>query len=205
MADAQTYKYSDSWAEEGFNLTQHDQQGLTINYSIHEFILDDMEISGEPLKLVRLTNHFLPGDEGAPDLPGSGRYIALPQGAKPVLHIKSMRKEVIRNVSISPSPRIPKDTERGPLEYNKNMAIYSRDAFYPAEPFKLSDLTQVRGVDAVILGITPFQYNPVTHELIVYRDVEIEVEFEGGNGKFGEDRLRSRWWDPLLDDIFLNH
>jgi hypothetical protein len=205
LANAQNYIYTDSWSDEGFNLTASDLQGITITYSVQDFSMDDLEVRGEPMKLVRLANHFLPGDEGAPDLPGSGRYIALPQGATPVIHIKSMRKEVIRNVSIAPSPRIPKDTERGPLDYNKNMAIYARDAFYPAEPFKLSEPTTVRGVDAVILGITPFQYNPVTRELIVYRDVEIEVEFEGGNGQFGEDRLRSRWWDPLLSDLFLNY
>ena len=156
------------------------------------------------MKLIRLASHFLPGDEGTPDLPGSGRYIAVPQGATPVLHIISVRKEVYRDINIAPSPRIPKDTESGPLEYNKNMQVYSRDAFYPAEPVKLSEVTKVRGVDAVILGITPFQYNPVTKELIVLRDIEVEVEFSGGNGQFGDDRLRSRWWDPLLSDLFLN-
>jgi len=55
-----------------------------------------------------------------------------------------------------------------------------------------------------MLGITPFQYNPITKELIVYRDVEVEVSFEGGNNHFGEDRLRSRNWDPILKDAILN-
>ncbi|MDP8201843.1 MAG: C25 family cysteine peptidase, partial [Candidatus Tenebribacter burtonii] len=65
--------------------------------------------------------------------------------------------------------------------------------------------TQMRGVDVVMLGITPFQYNPVTKELIVYRDLQVEVEFVGGNGYFGADNLRSRWWDPILNDNILNH
>ena len=51
-----------------------------------------------------------------------------------------------------------------------------------------------------MLGITPFQYNPVTKELIVYRDIKVEVEFIGGNGHFGADSFRSRWWDPILSD-----
>ncbi len=55
-----------------------------------------------------------------------------------------------------------------------------------------------------MLGITPFQYNPVTKELIVYRDIKIEITYEGGNGQFGDNRLRSRWWDPLLADMLLN-
>jgi hypothetical protein len=39
----------------------------------------------------------------------------------------------------------------------------------------------------VNLGITPFQYNPVTKELVVYRDIEVEISFTGGNGHFGEE------------------
>ena len=33
----------------------------------------------------------------------------------------------------------------------------------------------------------------------------MKVSFIGGNGHFGEDRLRSRWWDPMLQNIFLNY
>jgi len=202
---AQIFTYSDSWDEEGFNLKSQSQQGIKLNYSIREFTMDDLDIRGESMKHINLANHFLPGDEGMPDLPGSGRYIAIPQGATPILHIKSVRKEVYQDINVAPAPRIPKDTERGPLDYNKNSRVYANNAFYPAEPVKLSEMTKVRGVDAVILGITPFQYNPVTKELIVYRDLEVEVEFTGGNGRFGDERLRSRWWDPLLSDIFLNY
>jgi hypothetical protein len=202
---AQTYKYADPMGQEGFDLRSQSAHNIYLTYSIHEFTLDDLEIRGEAMKHIRLENHFLPGEEGSPNLPGSGRYIALPQGAKPILHIKSLKREIIKDVNISPSPRIPKDTERGPMEYHKNQKVYSNNAFYPAEPFTLSEPTKIRGVDAVILGITPFQYNPVTKELIVYRDIEVEVEFEGGNGQFGEERLWSRWWEPLLEDVFVNY
>ncbi len=204
-AFAQTYAYPDAWGPEGFSLGLQSRQGVILTYSVNEFGLNDIDIRGEAMKQVSLAGHFLPGDEGMPDLPGSGRYIALPQGATPVLHIKSMRREVYRDISIAPAPRIPKTTENGPLEYNKNSRAYQNNSFYPAEPVQLSEVTTVRGVDAVILGITPFQYNPVTRELVVIRDIEVEVEFQGGNGQFGEERYRSRWWDPILQDLFLNH
>ena len=57
----------------------------------------------------------------------------------------------------------------------------------------------------MILGITPFQYNPVSKDLLVYTDVRVRVNFEGGNGHFGEDRYRSRYWDPLLEANLLNY
>ncbi|MFC1573367.1 C25 family cysteine peptidase, partial [Candidatus Eisenbacteria bacterium] len=62
-----------------------------------------------------------------------------------------------------------------------------------------------RGVDVVRLGITPFQYNPTTKELVVYTELEVRVTFQGGNGHFGEDRLRSRHWEPLLKSHLMNY
>ena len=156
------------------------------------------------MKAVELPGHFLPNNEGAPDLPGSGRYIAVPQGAKAILKVIASRTEKYSNVNISPAPRIPKDNETGPLVYKKDRKIYTADRFYPSDPVLMSPPTKIRGVDAVMLGVTPFQYNPVTKELIVYRDLEIEVTFEGGNGLFGDDSFRSLWFDPILKGALLN-
>jgi hypothetical protein len=64
---------------------------------------------------------------------------------------------------------------------------------------------QIRGVDCVILGITPFQYNPITKELIVYKDLRVRVDFEGGNRHFGDDVLRNIYWEPLLQGHLLNY
>ena len=179
--------------------------GVQVNYSINSVNLEDVNVNGVIMKAPRLAGVFLPNNEGAPDLAGTGRYIAIPQGSYAVLNIRSVRTETYSNIDIAPAPRIPWDTENGPPEFNKRMDIYSKDAFYPENPVIISEPTQLRGVDAVILGVTPFRYNPVTRELIVYRDIDIEISFLGGNGHFGEDRLRSRWWDPLLEDALLNY
>ncbi len=202
---AEKIEYKDAWAKTGYTLTNQSQAGVLINFSINEFSFSEIIIDGTPMQNIYLPGTLLPNDEGAPDLPGMGKYFAIPQGAKAVLTVKNYRTETFSDVEIAPAPRIPLDTDDGPLQYVKNERIYQTDAFYPAEPFKLSDPTQIRGVDAVILGITPFQYNPVTKELIVYRDIEVEITFEGGNGHFGEDRLRSRWFDPILQDAFFNY
>lgn len=200
---AQKTTYTDSWGKAGYTLQTQNRSGIQVNYSITEFELTDVNIKGENLKTIVLPEAFLPNDEGAPDLPGTSRFIAIPEGSTPVMKIVDYRTEVFKNIEMAPAMRIPLETEDG-IEYNKNVELYSKNAFYPAQPIQLSEVTEVRGVDAVILGITPFQYNPVTRELIVYRDVKVEVEFEGGNGQFGDDRLRSRWFDPILEDVFIN-
>ena len=202
---SQVIEYNDSWSNAGFSLEQRSNSSVKVNYSIKEFSLTDIRINGENMVNVLLPDVLLQNDEGAPNLAGGGRLIALPQGASAKLNIISQRTEIFSNVEIAPAPRIPLDTDDSPLEYSRNQTVYSKDAFYPASPVTLGEQSQMRGVDVVMLGITPFQYNPVTKELIVYRDLQVEVEFVGGNGYFGADNLRSRWWDPILSDNILNY
>ncbi|MBC8204929.1 MAG: T9SS type A sorting domain-containing protein [FCB group bacterium] len=91
------------------------------------------------------------------------------------------------------------------MSYIKDMDIYSQDAYYPASPVMLSDTQQMRGIDMVILGITPFQYNPVTKELVVFRDLRVRVDFQGAGGNFSEYNPRSRHWEHILKGNFLNY
>ncbi|MCF8307568.1 MAG: T9SS type A sorting domain-containing protein [Bacteroidales bacterium] len=201
---SQTYTYDDARGAPGYSVEQQRDDKTVVNFSIEKFALEEITINGDAMKDIQLPGHYLPNDEGAPNLPGKGRYIAVPENAEVELNITDKRKEVIENVKIAPAPRIPKENEVGPLEYNKDEKIYNKDAFYPAEPIKLSEKDEIRGFDVVMLGITPFQYNPVSEKLIVYRDIKVEVTYTGGSNQFGEAKYRSRWFDPLIKDAVLN-
>ena len=198
-------KFTDSWGKAGYTVESQNGSKVLLNYSIKAFSLSDFQVNGESMQNLELPGHFLPNNAGAPNLPGSGRYIAIPQGAEASFNIVSYRSETFTNVNIAPAFRIPWANEDEDLEYIKDESIYSANKFYPEEPILLSEKGLVRGIDVVMLGITPFHYNPVTHQLIVYRDLKIEVTFNGGYGNFGDDRLRSRWWDPILADMLLNY
>lgn len=199
----QTITYTGNFGNAGFNLEKQSSTGVQLSFSVTKITLDDLVLNGETMKTVEIPGVFLPNNEGAPNLPGTGRYVAIPQEAVANLEIMELRTEVIHNVEIAPAPRIPKETEVG-LDYHKDLAIYNKDALYPAQPVILSAPTKIRGVDVVMLGFTPFQYNPVTKDLIIYKDIRVKINYTGGNNHVGEDRLRSRWFDPLLQDMLLN-
>jgi hypothetical protein len=205
IANAEKVTYSDSWGQQGVTLKAQSSSGVTVNFSIREFSLDTRAINGESMQEIGLEGIFLPNGEGAPNLPTLSKYIAIPHGATASIEIVNMRVETYQNIEMAPAPRIPLETERGPLQYNRDLSIYSKNTFYPAQPASLSTNSQIRGVDMVMLSITPYQYNPVTKELKVYRDLEVKVNFTGGNGQFGDSRLRSRYWDPILMDHAFNN
>ncbi|HOI00358.1 MAG TPA: C25 family cysteine peptidase [Bacteroidales bacterium] len=199
----QEIRYQDPLNKAGFELLKSDAQGVTVSFSLHGFSITEIDIHGTRMQNIEVPGIFLPNDAGAPNVPGSGRMIALPRGATARLEIVSMRTETMQNILLAPAPRIPLENEDG-LIYPINQEIYNTNAMYPAQVALLSDQSRIRGVDAVTLGISPFQYNPVTKELRIIRDITVRVIFEGGESLFGEDRLRSRWWDPIFRDVFLN-
>ena len=201
---SQVIKYSDTWGDQGITMVSSDRSGFQLNCSLKEFQFEEVIVDGASMNAIHTSAVFLPNESGAPDLPVMSRYIVIPNGARASAKIISSRTELYRDIDAAPAPSIPLDTDPSPLQYQKNQEIYSKDAFYPENPVMLSEPTKIRGVDAVMIGITPFQYNPVTRELIVYRDLKVEIVLEGGNGKVGDDRLRSRWWDPVVRGAVLN-
>ena len=204
-SSAQISGIKESHDNPGFRLLQQNERKVKLRHSVIDVKFSDITINGRQMVNVHIPGCFLPNNEGAPNLPGNGRYIAIPQGSQASFRIISEKTKTYRNIELAPAPKIPKETDIGPLEYTFDSTIYKRNAFYPAEPVILSSPQKIRGVDVVIVGVTPFQYNPVTKELIVYEDLKVEVTFEGGRGRIGEDRLRSRWWDPVHQNMVLNH
>ena len=200
---AQTFNYPVK-GQQGFNLTEKTRDGLHISYNLGQMSLSQINYRGEEMSEISISSIAIPADAGKPNLPADSRMMAIPQGATANLRVVSFEKETLHNVNLAPALRIQAESEEPDMNYVKDMTVYGKDAFYPAEPFVMGN-SYIRGVESVTVSITPFQYNPVTKDLIVYTHVELVVEFEGGNGHFGEDRLRSPYWDPILAAELLNY
>jgi len=202
---AEVIHVAGSTGQPGLALVSEAVAGVELRYAMDSFSLDALAIGDQEYQKLSLPGVMLPNNAGAPDLPGLSRYVAVPQGARARVEIVSAQTQVYRDVRISPAPVIPREDDDSPLVMEEDGAIYGRDAYYPASPVLVSEPRALRGVDAVIVGVTPFQYNPVTRELVVYTELEVRVDFVGGNGQFGEERLRSRFWEPILQQHLANY
>lgn len=187
-----------------FEVTASDQKHVTIHFCLRDFAIDTVEIGGEVTHSIRSKGITAPLDYGMPDLVSFGRFVAIPQGAEAIVSANSKGGETIKGVNIAPS--LGSQCENEPLRpFYKDPKIYEADALFPASALATATPLNLRGVDILHIGICPVQYNPVRGELVVHRDIEIEIQFEGGNGHFGDDRLRSPYWDPILKNNILNY
>jgi len=204
LAGAETFHF-DSSETPGISLRSQGTDGVELHFGMDEFSIKPFELNGEMVDKIMLTGVLLPNNEGAPDLPSLSRWVAMPEGASATFEVVSMKTQVFHDIDVSPAPTFPIESSDLPTVYERDPAIYGRDAYYPEQPVMMSEQRQIRGVDAVIVGITPFRYNPITRELIVYSDIDVRVDFHGGTGHFGEDPLRNRYWEPILENHLLNY
>lgn len=62
-----------------------------------------------------------------------------------------------------------------PVTDRPDPAIYAADAFYPASPVVVGEAVQQGNQRILFAQVFPFQYNPVTHQLRYYPDIEVTV------------------------------
>ena len=187
-----------------FTITSSNRNHISLHFDLGEFSIDTVWHEGELMHNITSKEIVVPNDYGFPALPTFNRYIALPQGAKAIVEVRTRCDERIDGINIVPSEGGQFENEPE-LPFFKDPKVYASNSFYPSETYCVAEPQQLRGVDAIHLGISPFQFNPVTHELTVHREMDIDIRFEGGNGHFGDDRLRSPYWDPILRNNILNH
>lgn len=203
LAAAQTFTYPAN-GQQGFHLTEKTRDGVHISYNLGTFTMHPLNYRGEDMSEISISAITLPNAAGCPNLPTDSRMIAIPQNAKATLNVVSYETELIKNVNIAPALRIQAESEEPDMNYVKDSKVYEKNAFYPESPFAMGE-SYIRGVNAVTVAITPFQYNPVTKELLVYKNIEISVDYEGGDGRFCDNRLRSPYWDPILATELANY
>ena len=200
---AQTeYRFNEK--QNGFSVGSRTNTTTTIIHNVSAVTIEDAHRDELDGQFITLSGIHIANQAGAPDLPSGSAFVAIPNGSTPSIKIASAKTKVIENVDLIPAPQPQLDNDNSPAVYQKDMSIYSRDAFYPATPYNISEVMTVRGVEMVQVGVMPFQYNPITKQLIVYEDLELELTTKGGDGTYGNLRYRTPEWDQILSDMLLN-
>ncbi|MBO7617730.1 MAG: T9SS type A sorting domain-containing protein [Bacteroidales bacterium] len=206
--DAQTrdFTFNNSAQREGLTVEQNTRSNLTMRHALKQLQIVNITDNGYRGDVVQGgTGISLPANAGEPNLPAFSRFVAVPNGATAHIEMGYRSMTTIADVDLLPAAPIKFDTDDSPDTYEKNLSIYNKNAFFPEQPVTVSAPFSLRGVQTVAVTVVPYQYNPVTKELRVYDDLQFDVRFDGGNGEFGETRLRSPYWDPILMQNLANY
>ena len=205
-AQTRDFSFNNTAQKEGLTVESNTRSGLTMRHAMKQVSIVNITDNGYTGDVVQGGSGIcLPANAGEPDLPAFSRFVAIPNGATAHVEMGYRSMTTVQNVDLMAAAPLKFDTDDSPNTYERNTSIYTRNAFFPEQPVSISEPFSLRGVQTVAVTVTPYQYNPVTKELRIYDDLQFGVSFDGGNGEFGDNRLRSPYWDPILMQNLANY
>ncbi len=192
------------------SVSQDSGDRIVLDYTLGEHLVIPAPIEGD--KWVHLS---LPGEPltlvaGEPALPRVCRSIVIPDDAKMEVRVLAADFEDVSDVAVAPSKgNLLRTVNPADVPYEFG-PVYTQDAFYPGPLATLREPYILRDLRAVTVELNPFQYNPVTRTLRVYRSVSLEVVRTGADTVNVPDRsLRSarpsRAFESVYRSRFVNY
>lgn len=199
----ETYRFRTD-APQGLHIESSTASGLSLHYTLNEITVADYKNGDTQGQEIIMKGSFGSFAEGLPNLPFENHYIAVPSGAKVNVKVKENGSQTFNSIDLFPAAEVILNNAAEQPKLRKDMSVFGKDANFPTKNVTIAQATQIRGLDVVMLNITPFRYNPVKKTLEVIYDMDIEISFEGGNGQFGDARYLNPAWDGILRDLVIN-
>ena len=186
-------------------VTRTDTFGVDVSLSINDFSTEIIEANTIMYERLKLQSGGFTAEYGKAELPTISFYVAIPQEAKVSLDYETSDFILLQDYNIYPS-QPPKPETDGYIDppFTKNESFYSTNEYYPSSVVQVSPTMTIRGCRFVMVSVFPFTYNPVTKIIKAYNDISISIDFIGGTGEFIPERLRSIYYQPLLDAFLVN-
>jgi len=154
----------------GFNPISNSSE-KKVQFSNPGFELKQIEQNGSTFVRPTMTNAGTIINPGQPELPTVTTFYAVEPGKTFSVNVTIQESEVIENVNIIPLKGYENDLS-GIIEKSD---VYQQNKLFPENIATISEPMVMRDMVMVQVGLTPFQYNPVTEELIVIQSAEIEL------------------------------
>ena len=170
----------------GLSVDQSNNLEAKIDLDISAIELTPVSLNGFDYQEVRLpeAEHLFAGEiaeEGKPALPVLTTYLAIPDQAGIDFTIEYSGYDIIEDVDIAPTQPSQLESGQEPAPFALDQATYSSDQFYPGDLAEVHDPVIMRDLRMVQISMYPAQYNPVSRQLKIYRDLSVSVSFTGEN------------------------
>lgn len=140
------------------------------SYKLRDFQIDDK-------KFIKIDgNGYIIKEPGQPELPEHAISIGIPSNSKPEVVVLSSDFVSFSNKFIVPHPYTNFETGEENYEFF-DQEIYSKNQLYPSLKAIAGETYEMRFARVLSVRVSPYQFNPVTRELIFNRKVKVRVNF----------------------------
>ena len=146
--------------------------------------------------------------DGNPELPSLNKLISVPKGAKVVTKIIN---KIVKTVSLEDygielplfpnQPSISKGDNPENIDFIFNKDSYSQNSFSQSNIVSTELLGFMRDIQLARISVSPISYNPITNELKIITNLEIEFSFIDID--FAADKLsKQKYYSADFDHLY---
>ena len=194
----------------GIEVLKGDGPHVVVRYEPAQFTQQVVNVGDHPFVRLKLPRTSLSKVPGAPELPQLCRSVIIPADTEMAVRVLAEEHHDLVGIDIAPSKGyLPRAVDPQAVPY-KLGPEYEQNAFYPSAVATLGRPYILRAQRAVVLRLSPLQYNPVTRTLRVYTSLTVELT-PTGPGKVNvlkpriTPRARSRAFHEIYRNQFINY
>ena len=180
---------------------------LVLELEVSDYDKQEVIIDGETYYVVTAPQTHQMLQKGMPDIPSVAQSIAIPATSACNIRVLNVQFEDT-NIQVAPSKgSILRSVDPSTVPYTFS-SIYDEDTFYPAELASTGTPFLMRDVRGCVVRLNPFQYNPITQTLRVYRKMQVEVSFSGNDNRNvtpSQKHTHGKAFESILKKQFINY
>lgn len=167
-------------------ISENSYEKVSITFESGALSVNEISAGGMPFSQIFMQEYDVSNNPGAPQLPVLAKMLQIPVCDSVIATVVSAEYEEYEasslgvNYPIFPSqPSASKSETDPPFVYNQS--IYSTDDFYALPLVSVEKAGVRRGIALANVYVSPVQYNPVTHIIRVYTQIDVEFTFMNAN------------------------
>ena len=198
--------------EPEFSLEQVSGSSSTIRLSLEGYYSDYISLDNQMFTKIFVEGGTSILKEGAPELPQLSKSLIIPDESNMSIRVIESEYIDVNDIDIIPSKgNLSRSVNPSDIDYVFS-DIYKKDEFYPNNLAYLRDPYIFRDHRGQTIVFNPFQYNPISKTLRIYKSITVEVFENGVNGRNIKSRSEdnftnkiNREFQSIYDSHFINN
>ncbi|MFC1887991.1 C25 family cysteine peptidase [Candidatus Cloacimonadota bacterium] len=197
------------------NILENSEARLSLQYNISEINSFNMETEMGTFAHLDINGYTYTTEQGAPKLPVLRKIISVPFGAEVEVNISDfvtsefdLSSEGILFDIIPAQPSLSKSADPEEIEFVYNADSYNVSSYDTEEIVSIEELGIMRSERLFLVTYKPVKYNPANNSIMVYNNVNVTLEFNGGSeliSNYMKEKTNSPYFTGLFQKTIFNY
>ncbi len=190
-----------------FVIISSDSTTFRFSVEVSGMFENDTTFDNTTYQRINIQGYLENQESGYPEIPSITKYIAIPDCDNYNISFSVTNQLSFNNYNIFPTPieETFGDTISGfwvEEVFKKDTNVYNTDQTIPDVVVDCTSSGSFRGQKYILLQINPLQYNPITKQLLVNSNIDIEINF---NNSISAINKNTGVFNNIASNTFLNY